>query len=363
MPPCGHEDCCKSPVFGVDGSKKREFCSQHKKKGMVDVANKRCRHSTCLKRAKFGFEGSRKREFCFQHKKPGMVSLCNKKCEHKGCFKNARFGVDGSREKEFCFQHKRDDMVDLVSKRCSHGSCHTRAWFGVEGRSPEFCSKHRKDHMVNLQKTKQSSAAGKRKRVAREKNDGGSESALGGESAWESESDDSGDEDWLPRNFESNGSTATRRDRVTSRRHAPTLTPPVSVDFSDEGDGNGTEKGVSSEDLADTEPDPYSYVGLNSCLPVQNGTVAAPVNPMAAASPAPTPALVDALEEEEDPHSKYSTDTDPGASSDVGPRGTIAAPVPTHPLPRHASSVPDPHAPTSSSCLFCPRSGGGKCVQ
>ncbi|CAM9718416.1 unnamed protein product, partial [Ectocarpus sp. 12 AP-2014] len=38
---CGHPGCIKRPSFGIDGSKKAEFCSQHSQQGMVNVVSKR----------------------------------------------------------------------------------------------------------------------------------------------------------------------------------------------------------------------------------------------------------------------------------------------------------------------------------
>lgn len=73
---CDHQGCPKKASFGLEESKKVEFCAQHKKQGMVDVYNtsSRCIDSACTIRSSFGLEGSKKAEFCAKHKKQGMVS-------------------------------------------------------------------------------------------------------------------------------------------------------------------------------------------------------------------------------------------------------------------------------------------------
>jgi hypothetical protein len=41
---CNHESCDKHPTFGLKGSKKGLFCSDHKGPEMIDVVNRRCNH-------------------------------------------------------------------------------------------------------------------------------------------------------------------------------------------------------------------------------------------------------------------------------------------------------------------------------
>ena len=96
---------------------KAEFCAEHRREGMVYVANtKRCGHHGCTKTPSFGMNGSRKREFCSQHMKRAG-------CGHHGCTKTPSFGMDGSRKGEFCSQHMKGGVVDLKDKRCGHYGC------------------------------------------------------------------------------------------------------------------------------------------------------------------------------------------------------------------------------------------------
>ena len=148
---CRHQGCNKAPSFGEEGSTKREFCSGHKRDGMVDLLHKRCGHQGCTKTPSFGVVGTNKREFCSGHKRDGMVDLKNKGCLHHGCTKAPNFGVVGSNKTEFCSGHKRDGMVDLKNKGCLHQGCNKAPSFGVVGSNKrEFCSGHKTDGMVDL---------------------------------------------------------------------------------------------------------------------------------------------------------------------------------------------------------------------
>lgn len=52
------------PSYGVHGSNKRVFCSEHKWDGMVSMKSKRCsHHGVCTKQPSCGVDGSNKREF------------------------------------------------------------------------------------------------------------------------------------------------------------------------------------------------------------------------------------------------------------------------------------------------------------
>jgi len=46
---CGNHSCSKHPSYGVDGCNRREFCSEHRTDGMVDLKSKRCAHHDCNK--------------------------------------------------------------------------------------------------------------------------------------------------------------------------------------------------------------------------------------------------------------------------------------------------------------------------
>ncbi|AAK14433.1 unnamed protein product [Ectocarpus sp. 4 AP-2014] len=168
---CGRSGCFKSPNFGVEGSP-AAFCTEHKNSGMVDVRSKRCGRSGCLKSPNFGVEGS-PAAFCAEHKQSGMVNVNAKRCSRSGCFKIPNFGVEGS-PAAFCTEHKQSGMMNVSAKRCGRSGCFKSPSFGVEGSPAAFCTKHKKSGMVNVRY--RPSTAGKRKRVAREEDDCGSDS-------------------------------------------------------------------------------------------------------------------------------------------------------------------------------------------
>ena len=81
--------CLVKATFGQLSSRNREYCSSHKKSGMVDVHHQMCLVAGCTIQARFGFEG-RCRKFCFDHKMPAMMSLdecLRRKCAKDGCEK------------------------------------------------------------------------------------------------------------------------------------------------------------------------------------------------------------------------------------------------------------------------------------
>ena len=75
---CHHAGCAKYAVYGVEGTKKAELCSQHAREGMVNVRSKRCGHQGCNKIPSYGMEGTRKAELCSQHAREGMVDVKSK---------------------------------------------------------------------------------------------------------------------------------------------------------------------------------------------------------------------------------------------------------------------------------------------
>ena len=86
MPP--PRGCNKQPSYGVDGSYNRvEFCSEHKRDGMVNVGGKRCLQHSCNTVPSYSMNGSKKRELCSEHQRDGMVNVVGKKCNRLGCSK------------------------------------------------------------------------------------------------------------------------------------------------------------------------------------------------------------------------------------------------------------------------------------
>ncbi|CAM9137846.1 unnamed protein product [Scytosiphon promiscuus] len=150
---CGHEGCLKQPTFGIDGSKKKEFCSPHAKEGMVNIHTRRCRKLGCMKSPGYGVAGTRVALYCRRHAEgTDMVAVRKKTCADPECTKSAIFGAAGTKNGQYCSTHREAGMVDVVSKRCGHpGGCNTHASYGVAGSGkPEFCSRHAAAQMVNV---------------------------------------------------------------------------------------------------------------------------------------------------------------------------------------------------------------------
>lgn len=55
---CAHANCSKQPIYGVSGSRKAEYCVEHKPDGYVDVKNKQCADANCNTRPWYGIPGS-----------------------------------------------------------------------------------------------------------------------------------------------------------------------------------------------------------------------------------------------------------------------------------------------------------------
>ena len=74
------------------------------KDGMINVVSKSCAHNSCTKRPSYGVAGSRKAEYCSQHASDGMIDVVRKRCAHNSCTKHSSYGVAGSRKAEYCSQ-------------------------------------------------------------------------------------------------------------------------------------------------------------------------------------------------------------------------------------------------------------------
>ncbi|CAM9376861.1 unnamed protein product [Sphacelaria rigidula] len=147
---CSHDGCFKHPWYGLEGSRKAEFCKQHAADGMVSIMI-RCSHDGCFKHPSYGLESSKNVEFCKQHAMEGMVNIHKRVCYQESCSKKPSYGMKGSKKAESCKQHARDGMVDMVRKRCSNEGCTKQPYYGLKGsRKAEFCMQHAKEGMLNM---------------------------------------------------------------------------------------------------------------------------------------------------------------------------------------------------------------------
>eukprot|EP00752_Nemacystus_decipiens_P004262 g3893.t1 len=113
---------------------------------MVNIANKRCGHPGCNKQPWYGMEGSKTREFCAQHRKEGMVYVISKWRGHPGCNKLPSDGVEGGKTKEFCSEHKKKGTVDVTNKRRATGVKAPCGSGGVTRQAPELSALCSRDY-------------------------------------------------------------------------------------------------------------------------------------------------------------------------------------------------------------------------
>ncbi|CAM9388632.1 unnamed protein product [Scytosiphon promiscuus] len=151
---CAEEDCDTRATFGDPVTGRRAFCSKHAPQGTENVERKKCSVEHCLMPPAYWHPGNRKRRFCVDHAEEGMVKLDKKLCPFKGCFVSASYGIAGEKRK-FCAAHAEEGMVSIGGRRCAQDDCSKRANYGVAGTNKrEFCAQHAERGMVNINSQK-----------------------------------------------------------------------------------------------------------------------------------------------------------------------------------------------------------------
>eukprot|EP00752_Nemacystus_decipiens_P018332 g16447.t1 len=149
---CGQPGCEKRPTYGLKGSKKREFCSQHAKKGMINVNNKRCIQPNCPTIPSFALAGSKKAEFCSQHAMEGMIDVRSKRTSGQRGSTNqaARKSSSGKTPASSSSSPSGEGLAGLRNKRCGRRGCSKRASYapGAGGGNAGFCDQHATDGML-----------------------------------------------------------------------------------------------------------------------------------------------------------------------------------------------------------------------
>ena len=139
---CAHGACYTRPNYGVAGSTKREYCTEHAAEGMVNVVAKMCASDKCRKQPSYGVTGTVKPRYCAAHALEGMVNIVRKRCAQNGCFKLPSYGVTETKKREYCAEHAAEGMVHVASKERTNDGC-----YGASGmphsmagdRKPETC--------------------------------------------------------------------------------------------------------------------------------------------------------------------------------------------------------------------------------
>ena len=150
---CITNGCNIRASYGVRG-KGAKYCAKHgKERGLTNIVSKICLNKGCNKQPRFGPAGGKKRTHCKEHKKKDFIPDY-KKCISKGCSKQPSYGPSGERP-EYCAEHgKEKDYINIVTKRCSEADCDIYPNFGPVNGKATHCVKHKKEHFIDVTHTK-----------------------------------------------------------------------------------------------------------------------------------------------------------------------------------------------------------------
>ena len=142
----------KSAVWGCAADKKKLFCANHAKDGMVMLTSTACR--TCrTTNAHFGLPGGKK-VACKDCAEPGMINLGHPFCVDCGKI-HATYGPPNAKTTgaTHCVGCKPETYVNVKSKKCK--SCKApQPNFNYPGTpTPEFCNQCKKVGMINVTKS------------------------------------------------------------------------------------------------------------------------------------------------------------------------------------------------------------------
>lgn len=158
--------CRKTASQGYDGKPPRQRCAPHKLEGMKNVTYQQplCQYKDekikqCLTGASYNYPKMKKRIYCEEHCKEGMINLKNIRCK---CGRIPTFNFEGSPPR-FCKACKEEGMINTRNNMCivcrkSQAVCDYDTIFtfddGVktweEGYRPQYCEKCKLKGMVNL---------------------------------------------------------------------------------------------------------------------------------------------------------------------------------------------------------------------
>ena len=72
---CIHKGCGTVAIFNYPNKNGGQYCSKHKKVGMVNKKKMKCIYPNCNLHPNFNYPGKKGRLYCGKHKKEGMVNL------------------------------------------------------------------------------------------------------------------------------------------------------------------------------------------------------------------------------------------------------------------------------------------------
>jgi hypothetical protein len=149
---CKEKNCNTSnPSFNYKNIKFGIYCSKHKKENMIDVINKRCLFENCDKRPSYNYENEKIKIYCLEHKKNGMINISSKKCLKENCNKIPIYNLVNQNSAIYCLEHKEENMINVVHKRCLEENCNKRPSFNLLNiKTPIYCSQHKKEYMIDV---------------------------------------------------------------------------------------------------------------------------------------------------------------------------------------------------------------------
>ena len=141
---CEEKECTKNPNFGIINGK-ATHCAEHgNKKGLVDVVHRRCIEKECDLRANYGPIGGKDKYCAIHGKKKGYINVKIKRCSEEGCDLHTSYGISGGKA-EYCAMHgKKKGYVDVVHRRCIEKECDLRANYGPIDGKAKYCAIHGK---------------------------------------------------------------------------------------------------------------------------------------------------------------------------------------------------------------------------
>jgi len=128
---CCIEGCDRQAKFNIPGSTIRLYCDQDKKSGMIDVSARICVENSCENKSYYNIPG-RIAEYCSTHKKRGMIRYPTKQCEH--CKELASYG---NNKPLHCKKHSLLDEVNLLEKKCK--GCNLEFILNIDTNLCEYC--------------------------------------------------------------------------------------------------------------------------------------------------------------------------------------------------------------------------------
>jgi hypothetical protein len=146
---CIFEDCTKRSCYNYETEEKAQFCSEHRKTGMINLINKTC--LDCKKQPVYNKEGETNGLYCFKHKKEGMIDVKSKTCIYPDCKVRPVYNKEGETNVLYCLKHKKEGMINVKDKLCIHPDCKVRPNYNKEGETNAlYCFNHKKEGMVNI---------------------------------------------------------------------------------------------------------------------------------------------------------------------------------------------------------------------